>query len=44
MNGDWLPHDVAVRSLCGSMICTRCGFIGADVRLDWSPHGNKRHV
>jgi hypothetical protein len=44
MNGDWLPDDAPVRSLCGRMICTRCGFIGGDVRPDWSPMTNKRHV
>jgi uncharacterized C2H2 Zn-finger protein len=26
------------------MVCTKCGMIGADVRPDWSPHVNKRHV
>jgi hypothetical protein len=26
------------------MVCTRCGMIGADVRPDWGPHVNKRHV
>jgi uncharacterized C2H2 Zn-finger protein len=44
MNGDWLADDVSVRSLCGRMVCTRCGTIGADVRPDWSPHVNKWHV
>jgi hypothetical protein len=30
---------------CGSgRACTRCGYIGADVRPDWSPHVNKRRV
>jgi len=29
---------------CWKMVCTRCGMIGADVRPDWSPHVNKRHV
>jgi hypothetical protein len=42
MNGDWLADDVPVRSLCGRMVCTRRGYIGADVRPDWSPHVNKR--
>jgi uncharacterized C2H2 Zn-finger protein len=28
----------------GHIRCTRCGHIGADVRPDWSPHVNKRHV
>ena len=44
MNADWLADDVPVRSLCARMVCTRCGYIGADVRPDWSPHVNKRHV
>ena len=38
------PDDLPVRSLCGRMVCTVCGMIGADVRPDWSPHVNKRHV
>ena len=44
INGDRFPGDLAVRSLCGRMVCTRCGYIGADVRPDWSPMTNKRHV
>jgi hypothetical protein len=24
MNGDWLPDEAPVRSLCGRMVCTRC--------------------
>jgi len=44
LSGDGFPDDMPVRSLCGRMICTRCGYIGADVRPDWSPHVNKRHV
>jgi len=44
ISGDWLPDDVPVRSLCRRMVCTRCGYIGADVRPDWSPHVNKRRV
>ena len=44
MNGDSLPDDLPVRSLCGRMVCTVCGMIGADVRPDWSPHVNKLHV
>jgi hypothetical protein len=43
LKGDHLP-DVPVRSLCRRMVCTRCGMIGADVRPDWEPHVNKRHV
>ena len=34
MNGDCLPDDVPVRSLCRRMVCTECGMIGADVRPD----------
>ena len=44
MNADHLPADLPVRSLCGRMVCTRCGYIGADVRPDWRPHVNKRYV
>jgi hypothetical protein len=35
MNGDWLADDIPVRYLCGRMVCTRYGYIGADVRRDW---------
>jgi hypothetical protein len=44
MNADWLPDEMPVRSLCRRMVCTRCGMIGADVRPDWAPHVNRRHV
>jgi hypothetical protein len=44
MNADWLPDELPVRSLCRRMVSTRCGMIGADVRPDWGPHVNKRHV
>jgi hypothetical protein len=44
MNADWLADETPVRSLCGRMVCTECGMIGADVRPDWSPHVNKRRV
>jgi hypothetical protein len=44
MNGDGFPDDLPIRSLCDRMVCTVCGMIGADVRPDWSPHVNKRHV
>ena len=44
MNGDWLSDGTPVRSLCRRMVCTRCGMIGADVRPDWSPRVNKRHI
>jgi hypothetical protein len=38
ITADWLPEDTPVRSLCGRMVCTACGLIGADVRPDWSSH------
>jgi hypothetical protein len=41
---DHLPDETAVRPLGSRMVCTRCGHVGADVRPDWSPHVNKRHV
>jgi hypothetical protein len=44
LNADWLPDETPVRSLCPHMVCTVCGFIGADVRPDWSPHVNKPHI
>jgi hypothetical protein len=44
LRGDGFPDDLPVRSLCRRMVCTVCGMIGADVRPDWSPHANKRHV
>jgi hypothetical protein len=34
VKADWLPDDVAVRSLCPLMVCTACGSIGADVQPD----------
>jgi hypothetical protein len=30
MDGDWLDNDMPVCSLCGRMVCTQCGMIGAD--------------
>jgi hypothetical protein len=33
MIADWLPDDTPVRSLCRRMVCTKCGMIGADVRI-----------
>jgi hypothetical protein len=36
--------ETPVRSLCGRMVCTECGMIGADLRPDWSPHVNKQRV
>jgi hypothetical protein len=44
INGDHLPDDLPIRSLCSRMVCQRCGHRGADVRPDWSPHVNKKHV
>jgi hypothetical protein len=44
MNADHLPDDMPVRSLCPRMVCTLCGYVGADVRPDWGPDVNKRHV
>jgi hypothetical protein len=42
LNADRLPDETPVRALCGRMICTACGLIGADVRPDWSPHTSRR--
>jgi hypothetical protein len=33
-----------LRSLCRRMVCPRCGYIGADVRPDWSPHGVRLRI
>jgi hypothetical protein len=44
MNVDHLPNDTIVRALGPKMVCTKCGHVGADVRPDWSPHVNKKHV
>jgi hypothetical protein len=44
LNGDWLPDEMPVRSLCPRMVCTRSGMIGADVRPDWSLHVNKKRA
>jgi hypothetical protein len=44
MNADHWPDDTVVRTLGPKMICTKCSHRGPDVRLDWSPHVNKRHV
>ena len=38
MNGDWLPDEAPVRSLCRRMVFTRCGVIGADVRAACARH------
>ena len=37
MNADWLLDETPVRSLCPLMVCTVCGYVGANVRPDWSP-------
>jgi hypothetical protein len=39
-----MPDDTPIRPLGARMVCSRCGCRGADVRPDWSPHVNKRHV
>jgi hypothetical protein len=44
MNADHLPDDLLIRSLGPRMVCARCGHRGADVRPDWRPMMNKRHV
>jgi hypothetical protein len=44
LNADHLPDDTPIRPLGLGMVCTKCGHVGADVRPDWSPHVNKRHV
>ena len=44
LNADWLSDEIPVPSLCRRMVCIKCGMIGADVRPDWSPHVDKRHV
>jgi hypothetical protein len=38
VNADWLSDETPVQSLCPRMVCTTFGLVGADVRLDWSPH------
>ena len=44
MNADHMPGDTPIRPLGAHMVCSKCGHVGADVRPDWSPHVNKRHV
>jgi hypothetical protein len=44
MNADRWSDDLSIRSLCGRMVCTQCRYVGADVRPNWSPLVNKRHV
>jgi len=35
MNGNWLPDDLPVRSLCGHMVCTRCGYMAPTCGRIW---------
>jgi hypothetical protein len=42
MNADHLPDETPIRPLGGRMVCSRCGYRGADVRPDWPPHTNRR--
>jgi hypothetical protein len=44
MNADHMPNDTPIRGLGSRMVRNKCGHIGADVRPDWSPHVNQRHV
>jgi hypothetical protein len=44
LNADHMPDDTPIRPLGARMVCSRCGYRGADARPDWSPHVNKRHV
>jgi hypothetical protein len=44
MSADRMPDETAIRALGPKMVCTKCAHVGADVRPDWSPHVNKRHV
>ncbi len=44
VNADHLPDELPIRSLGPRMVCARCGHHGADVRPDWRPMTNKRHV
>jgi len=44
MNADRMPNETVIRALGPKMVCPKCGHVGADVRPDWSPHVNKRHV
>jgi uncharacterized C2H2 Zn-finger protein len=44
LNADHMPDDTPIRPLGARMVCSRCGYRGADVRPDWGPHVNKRHV
>ena len=44
IDADRWPDDTVLLDLDAKAVCTRCGMIGADVRPDWGPHVNKRHV
>jgi hypothetical protein len=44
LNADHMPDDTPIRPLGARMVCSRCGYGGADVRPDWSPHVNKRRL
>ena len=37
LDADWLPDETVIRALCPRMVCTACGLIGANARLDWTP-------
>ena len=48
MNADHWPDEMLVRSLCSRMVCTRRGYVGADMRhrpknRNSSPASNIRH-
>ena len=43
-NADHLPEEAVIRALGPKMACATCGYVGADVRPDWSPLVNKRHL
>jgi hypothetical protein len=34
MNADHLPDETPVRSLCRRLVCTKCGMIGGNVRIE----------
>ena len=37
-----MPDDTPIWLLGVRVVCSRCGYRGADVRPDWGPHVNKR--
>jgi hypothetical protein len=41
IDGDFVPDETELLSLDRRFVCTRCGFIGADVRPDWSQTGKQ---